>query len=220
MTVVKRHMLGDAISKKLRKAIISGDYPHHYHLAEPQLAEQLGVSRGPVRDALQLLVQEGFAERLPNGRVRVKSVELQDIRNLYEFRTLLETMAAEKWMTGGHAPFPQAEFDDILAQMEKRTITSEEFAAWDVRFHQRIVELSGNKTLMQAWVGLEEVVQSILEITNKGNPRAETILSHHAEIVKALAARDLQATKSLIGAHLKEAEEVMVNELGKWIPNR
>lgn len=213
MVIVKRNLLGDTVSKKLRKAIISGEYPDGYHLAEPNLAAELGVSRGPVRDALQLLVREGFAERLPNGRVSVRAFGIQDIRNLFEFRVLLETMAAEKWIADESSSFPHDDFREILGQMAKKTITSEEFSEWDMRFHKRIVELSDNKSLLQSWNGLEDVIKSILEITNHGNPRADAIRDHHDDIIQAIRERDVFRAKDSIGYHLKEAEQVMIASL-------
>ncbi|BBI35470.1 GntR family transcriptional regulator [Cohnella abietis] len=213
MSIIKRNIMGDTVSRKLRKAIITGKYPDRYHLAEPVLAEEWGMSRGPIRDALQLLVREGFAERLSNGRVCVRKFDEQDIRNLFEFRYMLESFSVIRWIANPSELFAMNEFMMILANMRDLTISTDEFSQWDMLFHRSIVSLSANKSLIQSWNGLEDVIMSILEITNKGNPRSDQIIDHHQSILTAIQEHNADKACALIKMHLDEAEQVMITNL-------
>lgn len=214
MNGIKRNLLGETVSHQLRKAIIVGRYADGDHLAEPVLAKELGVSRGPVRDALQLLVREGFAERLPNGRVCARPFREHDIRNLFALRLVLESMSVVQWAESRSA-FPHEQFTAIIGRMSDRTVADAEFSLWDMRFHRKLIELSGNKSLLQSWNGMEEVIKSIQEMTNRGVPRADVIIGDHLDIVNALARRDSASAIATIRAHLEVAERVMIAQLAE-----
>jgi DNA-binding GntR family transcriptional regulator len=214
MEKIRRDVLGDTITKYLRRAILLGELPDGHHLAEPDLAQQFGTSRSPVRESLLHLIREGFAERLPNGRVCVRHFTFQDIHNLFEFRFMLESQSIKKWIHHDQRALPEDEFKILLDKMQKSYISSEQFSEYDMEFHKKIVHLSNDKSMIQAWSGLEEVIKSILQITNQSNGRAESILEQHQNMISLLMNNSgYDEVCAVIKQHLNEAESVMVTRI-------
>src|SRR5919201_229765 len=90
---IERESLSDRIAAKLRHSIITGALPPGTHLPEIELAQQLKVSRGALREALRTLPGEGLVEAFPNRGVFVAQIDEQDIEEIYSLRDLLETYA-------------------------------------------------------------------------------------------------------------------------------
>ena len=89
----RNETLREQMVETLRNAVISGAIPPGQKLVEAQIAEQLGVSRGPLREAMRQLVEEGLLEHIPYRGTMVKTVTVQDLEEIYSFRILLETFA-------------------------------------------------------------------------------------------------------------------------------
>ncbi|QGQ94109.1 GntR family transcriptional regulator [Paenibacillus psychroresistens] len=212
---IKKENLSELVSRKIRRAILLGDFANDLHLAEPNLAKEFGTSRGPIRDALQMLIHQGFAERLSNGRVMVKRFTVKDIQHLYEFRYILESHAVLKCANYADISISIERLYGILDKMSNNRITASEFSSLDMDFHKTIVIMSHNKSLIQSWYGMEEVIKSILEITNQGNPRAETIVEKHRDITKALEKKDFELATMLLKEHFNLGEEAMINNINK-----
>jgi GntR family transcriptional regulator of gluconate operon len=211
--LVKKENLANLVAKKIRLSIILGNYPDGMHLAEPELAREFGTSRGPIRDALLILVREGFLEKQITGRVVVRTFTAQDIHNLYEFRYMLECQSIMTALSQADRKLPIKELLATADIMSRPITTTEEFSSRDMEFHRLLVSLSNNKSLLQAWSVMEETIVSILEITNQGNPRADSIIGKHKAIIELLEKRDASNAVRLLKEHLVEAEEVMIKNI-------
>ncbi len=88
-----RRRSADVVHEALREAILSGGLPQGAVLSQVQLAQQFGVSRTPLREALRMLQVEGFVDSVPNRRVRVAEVSVGDLEQLYAQRIVLEALA-------------------------------------------------------------------------------------------------------------------------------
>ncbi|UVI29552.1 GntR family transcriptional regulator [Paenibacillus spongiae] len=212
MNKISRIKLCDDVVKILRRAILLGEIPVNEHLAEPILADRLGTSRGPIRDALQILLLEGFAVRMPNGRVIVRGMSLKDISNLYDVRLLLEHHAIEQWF-GQQEKKSIEPIRNCFETMRSSNVTSQEFSDIDMEFHEQIVRLADNNTLLQSWLSLRGLIHAILEITNQGYPRSQLIMDTHIKIYEALNNRDFPAASSLLKDHLAEGKKVMCDNI-------
>ncbi len=210
---MKKETLSILVAKKIRLSIITGKYPDGMHLAEPELAREFGTSRGPVRDALLVLAREGFLEKQISGRVVVRTFAPQDIRNLYEFRFMIESSSIMAAMSQPNRKLPIQKLLATAEVMSSPITTSEQFSNMDMKFHRILAGMSGNKSLLQAWNVMEETIVSILEVTNQGNPRAESIIGKHRAIIQLLEKRDASSAVGLLKEHLAEAEEVMIKNI-------
>jgi GntR family transcriptional regulator, gluconate operon transcriptional repressor len=201
--------LGQQAANMLRQAIIAGELTSGLRLVEEDLAARLGVSRGPVRDALRQLAEEGLVELGRRGSCVVR-LGPREIRELYSLRAVLEQFALElavESFTGDDLAAVQTALDAMAnaAQAERMA----EFVAQDMAFHSAFFERAGHRRLLRVWQTLSRPVEAMLEVTSIANPRTDAILDKHRRILEAVRGRDVAAAHHWLRAHLDEAREVL-----------
>jgi DNA-binding GntR family transcriptional regulator len=155
-----RRVLRHEILLGLRSGILSGEIPHGTRLLEVPLSTELGVSRGPVREALRQLEQEGLVEFFPHRGAIVVGVADAEIDAIYGIRAVLEERAFAR-----ACRIIDGEELDALAETVERMIEASEagdaaaVTEHDMRFHGRIVELSGFQYLRRLWTSIDGVVR-------------------------------------------------------------
>ncbi|MCQ6558622.1 GntR family transcriptional regulator [Paenibacillus mendelii] len=214
MDLTERNRLSDNIVHKLRKAILLGEFALDEHLREPALAERFGTSRTPVRDALMVLIREGFVAKLSSGRVVVQGISSEDITNLYEVRFILESHALAAWAKQIER-LPLQPLKNCFERMNLNFVRSGEFSELDMEYHEQLIRLAGNKSLLQSWLGIGETIHSILEITNQGYPRGEQIVQDHSKIIEFLDRNKIDEAVATLKQHLYEGQMTMVETVEK-----
>ena len=133
------------IADKLRQAIGHGELKPGAQLGEAELARRFGVSRGPVREAMQRLTQEGLLVPIRNRGLFVIDMTPDDVRDMYLAREAIERAAARKILDGDHA----AAGDDLLAIVEQMAgaETPADVSELDIAFHERLVQLASSPRL-------------------------------------------------------------------------
>ena len=184
-----RSVYTGSIATLLREQIISGDLPNGAPLAEVKLAKQLSVSRGPIRNALQVLEGEGLVATLSNGRSVVVGFGESDLRDLFNTRFALESTAARWGMDRNRL------LDGVLAAfegMKAEGTSTPRLVDLDVDFHRALVELSGSRFLVQAWLAVAAVIHTVITLGNRNLAKQDPeqnfsrIISSHEVIVHAL----------------------------------
>lgn len=193
------------IAGQIRNNILGGTLQPSQPLSESEIAKQLGVSRGPVREALQRLVQEGLLVRIPNRGVFVTDITPDDIAEIYEARQTLEARCGTKVLAAA---------DDVLERTvgELQAIVDEigpaeqsgrwrEVVELDLRFHSSLVAASGNSRIQRAYSTL--IAESSLSINRleRWYPSEDSLFQEHQAIVDALAARDEGAFTRALDLH-------------------
>ncbi len=133
--------------RDLRKMILSGELAAGTDHLESELAETLGMSRTPVREAALMLESKGLLEMRPRKGVRILPVSSEDMREIYDILTELESLAAQRAAEAGYSEEDLAVLAASIAQMDQ-AIDTEDLEAWaeaDELFHQELVRLGGNK---------------------------------------------------------------------------
>lgn len=155
-----RRVLRHEILLGLRSGILNGEIPHGTRLLEIPLSTELGVSRGPVREALRQLEQEGLVEFFPHRGAVVVGVADAEMDAIYGIRALLEERAFAR-----ACRVIDAQELDALAETVERMIQASEagdaaaVTEYDMRFHGRVVELSGFQYLRRLWTSIDGVVR-------------------------------------------------------------
>jgi DNA-binding GntR family transcriptional regulator len=193
----------------LREAIISGELAGGTPLVEAKLADQLSVSRGPVRSALHALEGEGLARTQPNGRAVVVGFGEADLRDLLAVRYQLEG-AAIGWGVerGNDSRVIVDAFDALVAE----GVSSPALIDLDIEFHRSLVEFSGSRFLVQSWLAIAPVIHTVIAIGNrrlvKREPKShfKRVVATHRPIVDAILAHDAQ------GASRALADQFAVTE--------
>ncbi|MSO52123.1 MAG: GntR family transcriptional regulator [Acidobacterium sp.] len=188
------------IADQLRRAIVTGRLRPGAALVETALAEQLNVSRAPIREAVQILENDGLVETVAYKGKRVKPLTVREVVETCEMRTVFEVTAARRLLAHGTAV-------DTLWQpcrvMEEAAAAGdrEALVVADEAFHRRLIELSGHALLTQFWAGLYLRIHQIMSLRNDRDVNLVDIAANHPPIVRALAAGDGALAEQLIAAH-------------------
>jgi DNA-binding GntR family transcriptional regulator len=189
---LERSVYSGKVAAILRESIVDGTLAAGEPLVEARLAEQLAVSRGPVRNALHVLEGEGLVRTRPNGRSVVVGFSAADLRDLVEVRLELESTAIRRGVAARADTAPLRAAYELVLQEGAST---QRLVDYDVDFHRALLEFSGSRFLTQAWLALAPVIHTVITIGNRrlgADPEQnfERILSVHAPLVEALEAYD------------------------------
>lgn len=195
------------ISDQLRERIIDGAFKPGDQINEAQVASQLRVSRGPVREALHRLVQEGLLIGLPNRGVFVREITERDIAEIYEAREVIECAAAEIV-----TKLDDAERDRIADELTAMTTEMGEAVAaeqWDLlrrldlRFHMTLVEHGRNRRLVRAYSTLAtEALICMAQWSGFSENNRSRVVPSHLDIVEKLRSGDMEAVHLALHNHL------------------
>lgn len=199
--------LREGVYQALRVAIVEGDLSPGQHLAEQQLAEELGVSRTPVREALRRLALEGFVVMVPRRGAYVGGLSLKDMNDVFELRMALEGLAA---YLAAQRITPQeiATLKGLLDQLEAAIASGirEDVIDADTRFHALIYSASRNRRLINIVGNLSDQIQGFRLQSLFAPGRLKDTVREHKKLVMALERRDSAEARKLAVRHIREAE--------------
>lgn len=209
---VSRGTLARDVRSQLSRAIVTGELPAGTPLSEPVLAEKLGVSRAPIREALIDLELRGMVEFDERGRTRVPTLTRDDLKDILAVRTAIDPLAARLAAARGNAVC-LAEIATNLAATAAATHLAD-VSRLDTEFHGLIVVASGNRRLLACWNVLEHQIE--LWISQMQRQREalspdthEKTLSSHQEIFDAIRSGDAATAETLARQHLTGWQETM-----------
>lgn len=203
---VERESTPSIIAHKLRNAIAHGELALGVQLAEAELARELGVSRGPLREAMQRLTQEGLLLSIRNRGLFVIELLEADVRDIYVARDAVERAAAAQMLQSDHARAGaqlSAVIDPMVRAAELRDAIG--MGRADLEFHGTLVRLSGSPRLIRMHETLlTETSMCIMALRGK-YPDSDDRAAEHREIAMAITAGDSSKVDLLITAHMDDA---------------
>lgn len=200
--------VADRVTIELREAIFSGELAPGSRLVERKLAERLGTSHIPVREALTRLTQEGLVERLPHRGARVAALTRRDLDEISSLRTLLEQFAVvrvqEHWDEKKEARLRKT-VQQMVDAAERGA--SARVTELDRRFHEQVWEMADHRMLLALNAQLRSRITGFLRAANLAlEPDARVAHARtHLLIVDAIASGDPQAARDVMAAHIAEA---------------
>jgi len=214
---VQARSLVDVVAERIEAAIIAGQLEPGSKISEQGLAASLGVSRGPLREAIRRLEGRKLLERTPNIGVRVAALSLKDLKEILEVREALEGMACGLAATN----MTDAEIAGLARLLEGhgRQKSVQEGKGYyqeskDFDFHFRIVTGSGNERLAQMLTGDLYYLLRVYRYKSSTKPgRAMEALEEHQAIVAALKKRDAKAAEEAMRVHLRNARRYVEEQL-------
>lgn len=199
---VDRRATATIIAESIRERIMDGTFTQDMQLTETQLAEALGVSRGPVREAFQRLVQEGLLRAEPHRGVFVTRLGAADAADVRLARRAIETTAAAQVAMRGDA--------DVLGRL--RALVGEMDAAasrgWaavadvDLRFHEALVAGAGSPRLVRMYATLLVETRLCLRSLPADHPDPQAVVAEHTALLDALDAGAATTATAMVEAHL------------------
>jgi len=204
-------LLSQKVYRVLKTEIIKGSLKPGTKLSEGKIAEQTGVSRTPVREALKELAAEGFVKMNPNQAVVVSNASVEDIQEVLQIRGVLEGLAA-RLATKMISEEEIKELEKYQKQMEYYTKKDDvlAFSEMDAEFHELILNICGNNKLIQIRKNISDQAHRyrIRSLSIPG--RLKYSLKEHQEIVEALKRKDAEQADRLSQKHI---ENVLANIL-------
>ncbi|WP_028306563.1 GntR family transcriptional regulator [Desulfitibacter alkalitolerans] len=199
--------LREIVLEALKDAIVNGKLKPGERLMEQQVAEELGVSRTPVREAIRKLEIEGFVIIIPRRGAYVSDISLKDIAQVFEVRAAMEALAA------GLAA--QRIADDQLEKLERKLVEVknavdnsdlDNIIQYDTDFHEIIYGASRNDRLVQILNNLREQIQRYRTASLASPGRLKDTLKEHQELVDAISTRNVALAQKLAKEHIENAE--------------
>lgn len=206
--------LRELVLEAIREAIINGTLKPRERLMEIQLAEDLGVSRTPVREALRKLEMEGFIVMVPRKGAYVADLTFKDIADVFEIRSALEGLAAS--LAAERITDEELEDMERLLVQKAEAIANndlEKLVIVDTKFHDAIYKASRNERLSIIINNLREQIQRFRATTLAYPGRMEASLYEHRGIMEALQSRDVLLSRQLAGEHIENAEISMIESI-------
>jgi DNA-binding GntR family transcriptional regulator len=200
-----RETFKDKAYTALRNVIVASDIYRSrtdIRLDERQLAQEFGISRTPVREAMAQLEREGFVRTVPRRGIYVVRKTKQDVIEMITAWAALESMAArlitqnatDDEIAGLRRMFATFEGDKLYAKLD-------EYSEVNIAFHQTIIELSGNQVLIKLAENLFTHMRMIRGKTIGEDDRADRSIHDHMNIIRAIEARDTERAEDLVRQH-------------------
>ena len=208
--------LREIVFEYLREAILTGKLEPGQRLMEVQLAEQLGVSRTPVREAIRKLELEGLVVMIPRKGAYVADVSLKDIIDVLEIRAALEGLAASL-ASERMCDEDLEKLEGIAHEFKKKLDTDniEEMVEKDVEFHDLIFKATNNQKLIQINNSLREQVYRFRITYISDFDTSKNLVSEHAQILDAICKRDSRVAMEHAMTHIENAEQFLIERFSK-----
>jgi len=196
-------LLGKRVYRILKSKIINGLFKPGDKLLESRIANQLGVSRTPVREALRQLAAAGFVKMNPNQAIIVSNISIKDLREVMQIRGVLEGLAA-RLATPLITEKKIKVLETCNEKMEKFISKNNVFAFGEEsnKFHSVILEVCGNYRLIQIRENLAEQIYKYRNVSLHILGRPESALKEHKEITEALKQGDADKADTLSKKHI------------------
>lgn len=214
MVTKSSELLIDNVYARLRELIISGVLRSGQKLVDRDLAEQLGVSRTPVREALGRLAMTGLVEARSRQGYYVKEYSAKQVSDLYEFRKMLEVHAA-RLAAQNAQPSHLREFDRILVDSKKLAADPTHYAdvlKLELELHELIARASGNASLHQAIQNLMDKIMGFIWIEATTDKEMLSAAHHdHEALINLIREKDAEGAAERIREHIEHAQETLEN---------
>ena len=205
--------LRDMVFDVLMNAIMQGQLSPGERLLEVQLADEMGVSRTPVREAIRRLELEGFVVMVPRKGAYVAGLSIDDVESVYEIRTALETLAVR--LAAQRMEAADYEQLDELAGKMQQTWQEGDVDNWvnlDARFHE-LYTFSRNERLISMMSNIMEQLSRYRIISLANVEVRQNSLNEHQTLIEALKRRDSDSAADAAAHHIENTKQSLVNML-------
>lgn len=190
--------------ERLRQAILAGQFAPGERLVESRLAQTLGISRAPIREALRQLKQEGIVLYLAHRGYFVPQFNLDDLEELFLLRMALEKLAV-RLVIACMTTQEFAKLENIVQRMESlrykdanRSLATE----LDISFHKHLCKMSHSKRLLNTWCSMSDQILLAILASNRSFPTPIGFAEGHRAVLEAIRSRELERAEAAIEHHL------------------
>lgn len=215
MLAPDRRVLSVHVADQLRQAIMRQELRPGQRIVEREIAEAMATSRGPVRDALLLLENEGLVLRYPHRGTFVAELSLEDAEEIYSLRQAIEALAVQ-YVIKRATPDQVAELDELVERMAALSgdrYDHCEAVELDLGFHRAICRISGHKRLLEAWETLSGQTRMLLlaRMTRQPHEYEEQVVEWHRRLVDAFRHGEPARAQEELCKHLAATIETLLS---------
>lgn len=219
LTAPLQRTLSDYIADQLRQAILADQFKPNQRMVEQEIAESMQTSRGPVRDALKILENEGLVVRQPHRGAFVAELNTEDFIEIYTLREALESLAlryAIKRATANQIEALEELVREMIQISGQNPINQIEATDVDLKFHHTLCEMSGHRRVLSTWESLSGQIRIVVLKHRLFHPDdlRERSISWHERIVEAIRERNTEKALDELHVHMAASME-WVNKLVK-----
>jgi len=206
--------LRDAIFNQLRQDIITGDLKPGERLREIKLAEKMGASRTPIREAIRRLEMEGLVVMVPRHGATVAGITRKQLMDVLEIRRALEELAIE--LACSRMTVAQLnELKELERDIKEQKDSTDSLALSDIdeKFHEKIYQATNNPRLIQMLAELREQMYRYRLEYMKAMDKRNKLVTEHNRILKAIETGDVEMGKNAIRVHINSQEEEILAKI-------
>lgn len=201
------------VYENIKRLLVGLHFPPGAILKERGLAEMLGVSRTPVREAMQRLAHEGWVTIGDGKRIHVSSVTKKDVEEIFLVREMIEPIAARHAIENAKMRVLAGSLGNVLADMRGVEGNQRAFIKLDMKFHSVFIKNMNNQRISRLWLGLHgEIVRIGLMALTEGD-RFQAVIKEHSLMVDALRDKDESAVMEAVTDHLITSKHSL---FAKW----
>jgi DNA-binding GntR family transcriptional regulator len=204
-----RSLTEDA-ADEIREQILRGGFKPGEHLVEAKIAQQLDISRGPVREAFKLLRAEGLLKEEPRRGTFVVSLTAQDVRDIYGLRAALEGRAA-RLLARSQAPVALEGLRVAVEGIDSAVAAGDAVAVSraDLAFHETLCRLCGNARILEVFMRYVPTLRGLLRLDEQVLGSLEEISDQHRRLVEAIETGDEERAARLLSEHAEQAGDLI-----------
>jgi len=202
--------LAEDAADRIREQILAGGFRQGEHLVEAKIAEQLNISRGPVREAFKLLRAEGLLNEEPRRGTFVVSLSADDVREIYGLRAALEGRAA-RLIARAHDPATIERLRTLADAIDAAVATGDGAAVSraDLAFHEGLCELCGNSRILEVFDRYVPTLRALLRLDERVLRSLDEVSNQHRPFVEAIEAGEEETAARLLAEHAEHAGELI-----------
>ena len=208
IALLQSSSLTSVVQQEIERAILQGEYEPGSKLIEATLAEKMGVSRGPVREAFRMLEEAGLVRNEKNRGVFVRDIPIHEAIEIFDLRAAMDELVGRR-LAEHITPAQLKEIRALVDQMEQavKAKDAHHYHLLNLKFHDRLVELAGNSKLTAIYRKLIKELSLFRRLNLADGWLMPISANEHRQIVKAIASGDPEAAGKAMFDHVIESKE-------------
>jgi phosphonate utilization transcriptional regulator len=212
IALLQTSSLANVVQQEVERAILLGEYEPGCKLIEATLAQKMGVSRGPVREAFRMLEEAGLVRTEKNRGVFVRDIPIEEAVEIFDLRAAMEELVGRQ-LAGKITPAQLKEVRGLVDGME-RAVKADDIDAYhllNLQFHDRLVEMAGNTKLTAIYRKLIKELSLFRRMNLAHGPQMPLSAGEHRQIVKAIASGDAEGAGKAMFLHVMDSKQRTVD---------